>query len=227
HGARVEELLAGLADQRRRIEEERAALLAELEDAEADRAALRVHKARTLARYEKQTRSAHGEALAALKAARREIDELRRDVKARTAAAEAAPPTMEDVKAATRRLVTPGATVARHEPQRQMPPGTPARPEQLVAGAPVIVPRLGRVEVVSLLPDDRIEVRVGAMRATVPVKDVLLDSHRMARRNERPDRGDRGDRGERGDGPDRDDRRAHGDPGALSSNGVQLVDGVP
>jgi DNA mismatch repair protein MutS2 len=216
HGARVEELLASVADQRRRIEEERAALLAELEDAESDRAALRVHKARTLARYEKQTRTAHGEALAALKAARREIEDIRRDVKARAAAAA---PTLDDVKAATRRLVVPGAEVAKHEPQRQLPPGTPARPEQLIAGAPVIVPRLGRAEVVALLPDDRVEVRVGAMRAMVPVKDVLIDSHRQARRSER---------GERGQPSDRGDRGSHAEPAAASpGNGVALVDGVP
>jgi DNA mismatch repair protein MutS2 len=212
HVAKVEELLASVADQHRRIEEERAALLAELEDAEADRAALRVHKTRTLARYEKQTRAAHGEALVALKAARREIDEVRREVKARAAAADA---TAEDVKALARRLATPGATVAQLEPQRQMPPGTPARPEQLVAGAPVIVPRLGRAEVVSLLPDDRVEVRVGAMRAMVPVKDVLIDTHRHARRAER------GDRAERTHEPE-------AAPSPPSGNGtVQLVDGVP
>ncbi|MGE5185969.1 MAG: endonuclease MutS2, partial [Acidobacteriota bacterium] len=40
-GARVEDLLASVADQRRRLEEERAALLAELEAAEAERAASR------------------------------------------------------------------------------------------------------------------------------------------------------------------------------------------
>jgi DNA mismatch repair protein MutS2 len=223
-GARVEELLASVADQRRRIEEERAALLAELEDAEADRAALRVHKQRTLQRYEKQTRTAHGEALAALKAARREIDDVRRDVKARmaAAAAAAAPPTMDDVKAVTRRLATPGAEVARHEPQRQLPPGTPARPEQLVAGAPVIVPRLGRAEVVSLLADDRVEVRVGAMRATVPVKDVLLDSHRQARRAERGQRPEHGGR----DARDQTNHNGHAEPG-VAGNGVALVDGVP
>src|SRR6185436_8387736 len=65
HVVKVEELLASVADQRRRIEEERAALLAELEQAEADRAALRARTDRTLARYEKQTRAAHGEALVA------------------------------------------------------------------------------------------------------------------------------------------------------------------
>jgi DNA mismatch repair protein MutS2 len=200
---KVEELLASVADQRRRIEEERAALLAELEQAEADRAALRANRDRTLARYEKQTRAAHGEALAVLKAARREIDEVRRDVKARAAAA-----TLEDVKAATRRLITPGAAVAQSEPPRQLPPGTPARPEQMVAGAPVIVPRLGRAEVVELLHDDRVEVRVGGMRATVPLRDVLLDSHRHARRAE---------------------RAAHADAAAPepAAAQLQLVEGVP
>ncbi|HMG56344.1 MAG TPA: Smr/MutS family protein, partial [Kofleriaceae bacterium] len=185
HVVKVEELLASVADQRRRIEEERAALLAELEAAEAERAAMRAQKDRQLARYEKQTRAAHGEALTALKAARREIDDIRREVKARAAEA-----TAEDVRAATRRLVVPGAVVAKLEPQRQMPPGTPARPEQLIAHAPVIVPRLGRAEVVAVLPDDRVEVRLGAMRATVPIKDVLLDTHRQARRAERAARPD-------------------------------------
>jgi len=184
HVVKVEELLASVADQRRRIEEERAALLAELEQAEADRAALRANKDRTLARYEKQTRAAHGEALSALKAARREIEDVRREVKARAAAA-----TIDDVKVATRKLVTPGTAVAQHEPRRQLPPGTPARPEQMVAGAPVIVPRLGRAEVVELMADDRVEVRLGAMRATVPLHDVLLDSHRQARRAERANHG--------------------------------------
>ena len=92
--AKVEELLASVADQRRRIEEERAAVLAELEETEAERASLRVQRDRSLARFEKQTRAAHGEALTALKAARREIDDVRRVVRAK-AVADA---TAEDVK---------------------------------------------------------------------------------------------------------------------------------
>ncbi|MGN6107800.1 MAG: endonuclease MutS2, partial [Kofleriaceae bacterium] len=201
HVAKVEELLASVADQRRRIEEERAALLAELEAAEADRAAARVQREKSMGRFEKQTRQAHGETLAALKAARREIDEVRRELKRR-----AAEITAEEVKEANRRLVEPGAVVSRHEPRRPLPPGTPARAEQMVSGAPVIVPRLGRVEVVAMLPDDKVEVRVGGMRATVPLKDVLLDSHRAARRSER-------------------ERPAPVD--ATTQQQVELVDGVP
>ena len=214
HVVKVEELLASVADQRRRIEEERAALLAELEDAEAERAAMRMHKDKALARYEKQTRAAHGEALAQLKAARREIDEVRREVKIRAAAETAA--TLDDVKAMTRRLATPGATIAQLEPARQLPPGTPARPEQLVAGAPVIVPRLGRAELVAVLPDERVEVRVGAMRATVPLRDVLLDTHRNARR---------AGLGPRPEAPPSSFPGSA--PGTASGADVQLVDGVP
>jgi DNA mismatch repair protein MutS2 len=179
-GVRVEELLATVADQHRRIEAERAALLAELEAAEADRASLRMHRDRIAGRYEKQTRAAHGEALSALRAARREIEEVRKQVRAR--AAEATPDT---VREATRKLVSPGAAVAQHEPRRKLPPGTPATPEALVPGTPVIVPRLGRCEVAAPPSDGKVEVRLGGMKALVPIADVLIDSHRSARRAER------------------------------------------
>jgi DNA mismatch repair protein MutS2 len=181
HIVKVEDLLTSVADQRRRMEEERAALLAELEAVEADRAAQKVYRERAKARFDKETRVAHSEALAALKSARREIEDIRRELRARNAAEVS----LEDLKAATRRLVTPGAHVAKHEPRRAQPPGTPATPDKMVAGAPVIVPRLGRVEVVALLVDQKVEVRVGSMRAVVPLSEVLIDTHRAARRAER------------------------------------------
>ncbi len=201
-GVRVEELLANVADQRRRIEEERAALLAELEAVESERAAMRIHRDRTQARFEKQTRAAHGEALSALRAARREIDEVRKQVRAKQAEA-----TPETVREATRQLVAPGAAVAQHEPRRKLPPGTPATAEQLVAGAPVIVPRLGRCEVVAPPHDGKVEVRLGSMRALVPIADVLLDSHRNARRQ-------------------REERQPDADEKPQGPS-VVLVDGVP
>jgi len=201
-GVRVEELLANVADQRRRIEEERAALLAELEAVESERAAMRIHRDRTQARFEKQTRAAHGEALSALRAARREIEEVRKHV--REKAAEATP---ETVREATRKLVPAGAAVAQHEPRRKLPPGTPATAEQLVVGTPVIVPRLGRCEVASPPVDGKVEIRLGGMRALVPIADVLLDSHRNARRAER--------------------ERAPAEDEKPQGPSVVLVDGVP
>jgi DNA mismatch repair protein MutS2 len=177
-GVRVEELLANVADQQRRIEIERAALIAELEAVESERASMRMHREKSHARFEKQQRQAHGEALASLRAARREIEELRKSVRAKAVLDTA---TAEDVRQATRQLVAPGATVAQHEPKRPLPPGSPANEASLVPGTPVIVPKLGRCEVVSAPQDGKVEVRLGMIRALVPVADVLLDSHRAAR----------------------------------------------
>jgi DNA mismatch repair protein MutS2 len=204
-GARVEELLANVADQQRRIENERAALLAELEAVESDRHAMRAQRDKTQAKFEKQTARAHGEALAALRQARREIDELRKQVRAKQAAENATP---DDVKQANRKLVAPGAQVAKHEPKRKLPPGTPATPESLIPGTPVIVPKLGRCEVAAPPHDGKVDVRLGAMRATVAIADVLIDSHRAARRAER--------------------EREQIDPDAKPQGpSVVLVDGVP
>jgi DNA mismatch repair protein MutS2 len=202
-GARIEDLLASVADQRRRIEEERAALIAELEAAEADRAASRVHRERSNARYDKQTRAAHGEAISALRAARREIEDVRKEVRAKAA------PTTEDVRAATRRLVAPGAAVAQLEPKRPQPPGSRPTLDQLVVGAPVIVPRLGRCEVAALPDGDRVEVRLGSMRANVPVAEVLLDTHRARARAER------------------EQAQAEAENDKPSGPSVVLIDGVP
>ncbi len=203
-GARVEELLASVADQRRRIEVERAALLAELEAAESDRAAMRIQREKTAARYEKQTRAAHTEAHAALRAARREIDEIRKELRAKAALA-----TPDDLRELTRKLVAPAAAVAQHEPRRNLPPGTPATVETLIPGAPVIVPKLGRCEVVSPPVDGKVEVRLGLMRAIVPISDVLMDSHRAARSAKR-ERDKEADADAKPEGPS-----------------VVLVDGVP
>lgn len=180
HSARVDDLLSNVNEQKRRLEEERAAVLAELEAIEAERAAQRAQRDKARARFEKEARTAHGEALAALRQARRELEDVRREVRAKAAVA-----TVEDVRQANRKLIAVGAEVAKHEPRRPTPPGTPATPESLIVGAPVIVPRLGRAEVVGLLPDDKVEVRVGSMRAIVPIKETLMDSHRQARRVEK------------------------------------------
>jgi DNA mismatch repair protein MutS2 len=143
---------------------------------------MRAQRDKTQARFEKQARAAHGEALSSLRSARREIEELRKQVRAKAAAADATP---EDVRAANRKLVTPGAQVAKHEPRRNLPPGTPATPASLIPGTPVIVPKLGRCEVAAPPQDGKVEVRLGLMRATVPIADVLIDSHRAARRAEK------------------------------------------
>ncbi len=204
-GVRVEVLLANVANQQRRIEQERAAVLAELEAVEAERAAMRMSRVRSTARFESQAKAAYGEALSALRAARREIEAVRRDVRAKGREV-----TVDDIRAATRKLVTPGGVVAQHEPKRKLPPGTPATMESLVVGAAVIVPQLGRCEVASPPKAGSIdvEVRVGHMRAVVPISDVLIDSHRAARAAER-------------------DRERSAEVEKPQGPGVVLVEGVP
>jgi DNA mismatch repair protein MutS2 len=204
-GAKVEDLLANVADQRRRIEQERAALLAELEAAESERATTRLDRERANTRYEKQLRASHNEALGALRAARREIDEIRANLRAKQ---QAEALTVDDARDATRKLGTPGADIARLEPRRKLPPGTPATVESLTIGAPVIVPRLGRCEVVTLAHDGKVEVRLGSMRALVPISDVLMDSHRAARAAER-------------------ERERVVESEKPDGNSVVLIDGVP
>ncbi|HEY1810758.1 MAG TPA: Smr/MutS family protein, partial [Kofleriaceae bacterium] len=185
-------------------EDERAALLAELETAEADRAAWRARRDKAAAQLDKQLARAHSDSLGALKAARRDIEDLRRVLRAK------AQPTLDDVREATRLLTVPAAEVARHEPKRAQLPGTPATLEQLVPGAPVIVPRLGRAEVTAVpTGDGRVDIRLGAMRASVPIGDVLLDTHRRAQRDARAESPDRTDKDELGSPP------------------LVLVDGVP
>jgi DNA mismatch repair protein MutS2 len=178
-GVRVEELLANVADQRRRMEEERAALLAELELVESERAAARQVRERDRAKADKIQRAAHTEALGALKQARREIDEVRRVVRSKLAAETA---TADDVREATKRLAPAGAAVSKHEPKRPGLPGTAPKLEQLVPGALIIVPKLGRAQVATAPVDGRVEVRMGSLRATVPIGEVLMDSHRAARK---------------------------------------------
>lgn len=206
-GVKVEDLLANVADQRRRIEQERAVLLNELELAEADRATVRLERDRSNARYEKQLRAAHGEALAALRGARREIEEVREELRGKRLAAEV---TAEDLRLATRHLVPAGGEISRLEPKRKLPPGTPATVEALVVGAPVIVPRLGRCEVVAVPHDGKVEVRLGSMRAIVPIEEVLMDSHRAARAVERERDRQRDEVSEKPDGTQ-----------------VVMIDGVP
>lgn len=184
-GARVEDLLANVLEQQRRLELERAALLAELEAAEADRQAEQMQRDRTRARYERETRGVHGEAVAALRVARREIDEVRRALKAKLAEPELPADSLRDeLRQAQKLLAEQSATVAKHEPARPKLPGRVAKRHELVPGALVIVPRLGRAEIATAPVEGAqdVEIRLGPMRAFVPIADVLIDTHRAAAR---------------------------------------------
>ena len=176
---RVEDLLANVSEQRRRLEEERAALLDELEQAEADRLAFKADRDRMRARLDKETRRAHGDALSALKAARREVEQVRQLLRTKAEAGEVGD---DDVRDARRRVSAAGAEVSRHEPKRPLPPGRAPADGELAPGMPVIVPSVGgRGEVAAAPERGRVAVRLGGMHTLVDVADVLIDTHRAAR----------------------------------------------
>ncbi|MCB9573659.1 MAG: endonuclease MutS2 [Kofleriaceae bacterium] len=132
-GANVELLLERVADQRRRLEEERALQLDELEALEAERMALRADRDRHRARAEKQAAAAYGEAMTSLRQARAEAEQVRAELRRKAAEAKV---TAEDVQQARRKLAGVGAEVARHQPARGLPPGRAPRDGELVPGTP-------------------------------------------------------------------------------------------
>jgi DNA mismatch repair protein MutS2 len=176
-GLSVERLLASVADQRRRLEEERAALLAELEAAESERIATRLERDQARAVGDREHRRTHGEALVALREARAEADRVRLELRRREALVKQA-----EVAAARRTLVKVGSEVARHEPEVPLPPGRRPGERDLTVGAPVLVPRLRSRGHVAAAPErGKVSVRLGGMHVLVDVGEVLIDSHRQAR----------------------------------------------
>lgn len=170
--ARVDRLLGILADERRRLEEERVALLLELEDAE--RARVDAEKARDLARERerKAQTNAHSEAIDALRRARNEIEVLRREAQRAKG--------RDEIKQVDRRLRGVAAEVAKREPRRKLPPGRTPVAGELVAGVPVIVTTLGgRGEVAEPPVRDKVTVLLGGIKTVVAIGDLLIDTHRQ------------------------------------------------
>ena len=226
-GMSVERLLASVADQRVRLEEERAALLAELEAHEADRVAARLDREQSRAKGDREVARVHGEALGALRQARAEVERVRADLRRNEAAAKFA-----DLQAARRTLVQVGAEVAKHQPRAQLPPGRAVRDGELTVGTPVIVPGLGGRGVIAALPQrGQVEVRLGAMHATVELGELLIDTHKRDARPVEPGPGAAGaagatgavsGSGEAGGRSGRRGRRGREEPAGLP---VAVVDG--
>jgi DNA mismatch repair protein MutS2 len=139
--------------------------------------------------------------VSALKVARRDLEELRRRIRDQAARAFAAAAAAMSTSAAGDRSVDENqaalrnlgrgisdvaSVVAQLEPLRAKLPGTAARIKELIPGAAVIVTGIGRGQsrgVVDELPQDgKVTIRMGSLRASVAVTDVLMDSHRAARR---------------------------------------------
>jgi DNA mismatch repair protein MutS2 len=185
--ASVEELLATLSDERRKLVEEREALARARAEAEAARA--EAEAARRAARERERTahEAAHSEAVAALRQARDELDRTRAEIKRRikvTAQAEGDAARAErqtEITALKSKLSEIADAVSEHAPGRALPEGVRALTGELRPGTAVYVTSLGsRGQVVESPQRGRVAVQVGTMRTTVAVDDVLLDT-RIAR----------------------------------------------
>ncbi|MBK9069484.1 MAG: Smr/MutS family protein [Myxococcales bacterium] len=173
---RMEELLQNVSSQREKLEDERVALVRELAQLQRERATIRQDRQRIAERFEKQQRHVHGDAVAALKSARSELDDVRTTLRTKAAAASA-----DDMVAAKRRVVAATATVAKHEPKTALPPGDPLTPAAVRVGMPVLIPKLGaRGEVASLPQKGEVTVQLGGMQMVLKVGELLLDRHRAA-----------------------------------------------
>ncbi|HKA92086.1 MAG TPA: Smr/MutS family protein [Haliangiales bacterium] len=175
--AGIEELLTAVAEERRRLEVERAA--ADAARREADRAARAAEGAERAARAreERAKKTAFDESMVALRQARDELDELRRRLRQGDKDAAAA---------AKARVGEIAGAVAAHAPATSSAGGRRVRPEDLRAGTPVVVAHLGGRGVVVGPPErGRVTVQVGKIRTTCAVEDLRADDAAPPNRAER------------------------------------------
>lgn len=166
--ASVEELMLSLERARRELDEERAATAEARERAE--RATREAESARAAAddRRRKLHEGLYDGALDALRDARRELDELKSQVKRRRVGVEAA-------AEARARVDTLASALAENAPARPEPPGRAVSADELTPGTRVFVASLGREgEVVAAPERGKVQVAVGAMRTTAAVDDLRL-----------------------------------------------------
>lgn len=167
--ASIEELLAEVAEERRRLTDERAQL-AQVRT-EADRALARAEVARNSAKeYERKLKEgAHNEAVAALRRARVELDQLRSAVKKR--------PRKEQIKSAKKRISELSSAIVEHAPARPKPTGEAASNANVQPGAQVFVTSLGsRGEVVEAPTRGKVTVQVGKMRTAVSLSELVVQN---------------------------------------------------
>ena len=166
--AGIEELLTAVAEERRRLDLERAAADTARREAERARRDAEGAERAAKAREAQLRRGAHDDAVAALRRTRDELDELKQRLRKGG---------REDVAAVRAELAQAAGKIAAHAPEAKAGPGgRPLPPEEIVAGLPVLVASLGgRGTVVAAPERGRVAVQIGALRTTVALDDLRLD----------------------------------------------------
>ena len=177
--ASIEELLAALSDERRKLAEEREELARARAQAEAARVEAEAARRAAKERERKAHEGAHSEAVAALRQARDELDNVRAEIKRRVKVAANAPAASRqaEVDALKAKLGKLSESVAQRAPGRALPEGVRPATGELTPGTAVYVASLGSRGHIAEPPQrGRVVVQIGTMRTTVAVDDVLLDT---------------------------------------------------
>jgi DNA mismatch repair protein MutS2 len=169
--AGIEELLTAVAEERRRLDAERAATATARREADAARREAEGQARALRAREAELRRGAHDDAIAALRRARDELDALRQRLKRG-----GEPAAVAETKAALAGLAE---TIAARAPAATEPGGRPASPGELVPGTAVVLASLGgRGTVVAAPERGRVTVQIGALRTSAAVEDVRIDDRK-------------------------------------------------
>jgi DNA mismatch repair protein MutS2 len=153
---------------------------AEAQRKEAKVARERADEALAEARAEllRARRKAHDEALSALQSARRELLDLKAALRAqadRARSSDSAAEVQREQQQLQQRIGQLAHEVAAAAPMREGPRGRAPRPDELVLGARVYVPRLGGVgTIASDVTRDKVVVQVGALRLHAEVSELLV-----------------------------------------------------
>jgi DNA mismatch repair protein MutS2 len=178
--ARVEELLMEVTTERDRLVEERERLEQATREAERERA--RAELARQEAKDAKRRahEREHGDAVAALREARMELDKARQRAKKRNA----------DMRAVERSIDAAAAKTRAHAPSKSAEPGDRLSAQDIEVGTRVHVPKLGQDgEVVTAPERGQVMVMVGVLKTTVAIDELerahgqVNKSNRKARRS--------------------------------------------
>jgi DNA mismatch repair protein MutS2 len=167
--AGIEELLTAVAEERRRLDLERAAADTARREAERARRDAEGAERAAKAREVQLRKGAHDDAVAALRRTRDELDGLKQRLKKGD---------REDLTAAKAELAEAAGKIAAHAPAGKSagPGGRPLGAEEIVPGMAVVVASLGgRGQVVAAPEKGRVAVLIGVLRTTVSVEDLRVD----------------------------------------------------
>jgi len=173
----LESLLLTLGDERRKLSDEKDAVMAERAEAERITAAATVELEKAQARLEAARKAAHDDAVGQLRAARNELDRTR-GVLRRAHGQNVTPAELRQVE---REIDQAAELVHAAAPRPEPPPGRAATVDDLTLGREVWVQRLGsHAKVVGAPKDGRVQVQAGILKMAVGIDELRIASQKAA-----------------------------------------------